>query len=126
LSRHESLSQSLTIDQYQSSYKKLSAPSSRHHPAASSAPPLPAPLIRFLEYGAAGSDVHLYASLHLYIQTLLTYGEPSLEEEQAQERVNDAHVVRYGIMAQEHLGKLSAVRFEDVIPMYQDQPMPSA
>ena len=53
------------------------------------------------------------------------YGDPSLEEEQAQERVNDAHMVRCGLMAQEHLGKLSAVRFEDVIPMYQDQPSAS-
>ena len=54
------------------------------------------------------------------LQTLITYGEPSPEEERAQERVNDAHIIRYGVMAQEVMGKLSAVRFEDVLPMYQD------
>lgn len=34
--------------------------------------------------------------------------------------MNDAHVVRYGPMPQEVMGKLSAVRFEDLLPMYQD------
>ena len=51
--------------------------------------------LRCLEALATGSETHVYASLHFYLQTLISYGEPSIEEERSQERVTDAHVVRY-------------------------------
>lgn len=75
---------------------------------------------RQLEAGAVRDRHTSKHVLHVHpsTQVLISYGDQTLEEERAQERVTLAHTARYGMLQQEVMMRLSEVRFNDVIPMY--------